>query len=177
MEKMFTLRFWGSFLVLALFVAGALTLMRDHTSAHASTKSVIVSSSGLKLATLFEGLPRDPRYSVEDILATRRALPRCGKKQSTLQDDEKASVLQSILSRAKGSLQSLFGNTVVYAQCFITQCGGTGWVSFTDSCNTGEDCSGDYNNVTTDANSDLGEHQVSTHCGGIPACGCESQTC
>lgn len=75
------LRPFGSFLILASLLTGALTVIRHHASAHNSIKSVVVSSEGQKLTTLFEGLSPDPRYSVKDILATRRALPRCGKNR------------------------------------------------------------------------------------------------
>ncbi len=177
MKKALSLPPFGSFLTLASLLLGALTVIRHHASPHNSIKSVVVSASGQKLTTLFEGLSPDPRYSVKDILATRRALPRCGKKPGTLQSGEKPGAVQSLLSNTRDSLQSFFGNSVVYANCLVTFCGGTGWVQIINSCDTGGRCSGVYEDVTNDGHSDTGFFQDSAHCGSIPQCGCFNLTC
>jgi hypothetical protein len=161
MKRVLSLRLFGSYLVLTSLLIAALALaVRNHSSTQASTKSIIVSSSGQRLATLFEGLPQDQRYSLKDILATRSALPKCGKKP------DKPSLLQT-----------LFGTAVVYAGCPIIECGGNGWINFTDFCNTGGSCSGSYNSTTQDPQSNNGYTAFRTYCGSSPACGCETYSC
>ena len=179
MKKALSLRPFGSFLILASLLIGALTVIRHHAPAHNSIKSVVVSSSGQELTTLFEGLSPDPRYSVKDMLAIRRALPRCGKKPGRLQGGQKSSfVPQSLLINTRDFLQRFFGNSEVYAaNCLITFCGGYGWRQTTNSCDTGGPCSGSYLDVTNDGQSPNGFFQDSSHCGDIPQCGCWNLTC
>jgi hypothetical protein len=82
--------FFGLGLLVALFVAIAAFAVRSHPTQERTVKTVVVSSSGQTLATLFEGSLTDPKFSVKDIIAKGKALPRCGKKteisflQSTL---------------------------------------------------------------------------------------------
>lgn len=160
MQKALGLRLLGWCLVVTSLLTGAVTsVIRNQASVHDSIKSVIVSSSGQRLTTLFEGLPHDPRYSLKDILAARRALPKCGGKPDI------------------PLLQRLFGTAVVYAGCPYVSCGGSGWLNFEDQCNTGGPCSGNYNNTTWDPTSDSGYFGPATHCGTSYACGCETYTC
>jgi hypothetical protein len=179
MKKALRLRPFGSFLILASLLIGALTVIRHYASAHNSINSVVVSSSGQRLSTLFDGLSPDPRYSVKDILAIRRALPQCGEKPGTVQGGEKSSsVPQSLLINTRDFLQRFFGNSEVYAaNCLITFCGGYGWVQIINSCDTGGPCSGTYWDVTNNGHSDNGFFQDSGHCGSKPQCGCENLTC
>jgi hypothetical protein len=164
MKKALSLRLFGSSLVLTSLLVAVLTLaVRNQSSAHNSTKSFIVSPSGQKLTTLFEGSGRDPRYSSKAILASRSALPKCGRKPGTSDIGE--------------VVQRLFGSRIVYATCLITECSGTGWVNHTDYCNTGGGCSGAYYNATTDPSSNFGNFQDRTHCGTNAACGCDLYAC
>lgn len=161
MKKVQRLRLLGSFLVLTALLIGAVrSVTRNHASAHNSIKSSIVSSSGQRLTTLFEGSPRDPRYSSKNILAARRALPQCGRKA------EKPDIVQR-----------LFGSSVVYASCHASYCGGDGWVDHWISCDTGGGCSGIYDYADNDGLSPYGTYQSIFHCGSLPTCGCESPTC
>jgi hypothetical protein len=160
MKKVQSKQLLGLCFVLTLLLIGVVTsVIRSHASAQSSIKSVMFSSSGQRLKTLFEGEPRDPRYSLKDILATRRALPKCGGKQDI------------------SLLQRLFGSSVVYAGCPFGGCGGTGWANFTDFCNTGGPCSGSYNSTTPDPDSSFGSEYDHTYCGSSPACGCVSYAC
>ena len=161
MKKAQRLRLLGSCLVLTLLLIGALTsTIRNRASAHNSINSVIVSSSGQRLATLFEGSPRDPRFSSKTILAARRALPKCGQKAEKLE-----------------IVQRLFGSSVVYANCHPGYCGGDGWVDHYVNCDTGGGCSGIYDYATNDPESPLGTYPSVIHCGSLPECGCASPTC
>jgi hypothetical protein len=169
MKRAQGLRLFGSWLVLTLLLIGALSAIRNHSSAHDSIKSVIVSSSGQRLTTVFEGSQRDPRYSSKAIHTIRRTLRACGKKQ------EQPSVLERLSSSAL--VQHIFGSSVVYAGCLLSECGGDTWVTMNTTCNTGGGCSGTQHEVTTEPGSDLGEFQNTTHCGLYPACGCNSFTC
>ena len=98
MKKALRLGFLGSCLILiSLLMTAVTSVVRNHASAHDSIKSVAVSSSGQRLTTLFEGSPRDPRYSLKDLLAKRRALPpKCGAKPNVVQGSENLSVVQSL---------------------------------------------------------------------------------
>ena len=154
-----------SFLVLGFTFAIGITVGTfDYKSAKSSVRSNVVLSSGQKVATLFDGLPQDPKFSLRTMLAGRAALPRCGKKQGK----EEASIFHRLF------------NSTVHAGgsvCLNTFCGGGGWVEIENSCNTGGPCSGFYTTVTTDPNSDAGFGVSSLHCGTIPACGCVEYTC
>ena len=158
MKKALGLRLLGWCLVLTSLLVGVLTLaIRNHAAAHDSIKSIIVSSSGQKLTTLFEGLPQLPGYSSKDILAARRALPKCGGEP--------------------GILQRLFGSSIVYAGCPFLLCGGSGWINFDDQCDTGGPCSGEYNSTTTDPYSQQGYESNGQYCGTSFACGCVTFPC
>lgn len=138
---------------LAFLLIGTVRLgMRNQAPTHDSIKLVVVSSSGQRLTTLFDGIPPDPRYSVKDILAKRRSLPRCG--------DTKPGTLRGAYDKATSFFQNQFVGSTVYASCLITFCGGSGWVDYIDSCNTAS-----------------GIFQDQTHCGSAPECGCEILTC
>jgi hypothetical protein len=146
--------FYGLGLLVALFVAIAVFAVRSHPTRETTVKTVVVSPSGQTLATLFEGSVTDSKFSAKDIIAKSEALPRCGKKKEL-------SLLQSTL-----------GPRVVYAApppCPFCDCGGSG---FENSCNTGIDCSGSYNNVQNNPTSDSGYFCPHSHCGSIPECGC-----
>lgn len=161
MKKAWALGFLGFCLAsTVLLEVSVKSTTRKHASANTLIRSVVVSSSGQRLTSLLQGSPRDPRYSAKAILASRQDLPKCDKKpeQPTM-------------------LQSFFGSSVVHATCFITDCGGTGWVDHIDTCNTGGGCSGTYHNATTEPDSDLGNFQDRTHCGSLPECGCELLVC
>jgi hypothetical protein len=96
--------------LIATLVVGTVALgTRSHaTKRGLKTTVVVVSSSGERLTTLFDGSRVDPKYSIKNILAKRRALPKCGQKA------------------APSVLNSLFGPSVVYANCFNCSCGGEG---------------------------------------------------
>lgn len=152
----------GLALAFLMIGVGALAI-RNHAPTRNSVETTIVSSSGQRIATFFDGLPHSPKSSLKTLLAARSALPKCGKKQ------EKA-----------GIYQRLFSSPVVHAGggiCLDTFCGGTGWVQFNDSCNTGGPCSGNYIRVTYDGQSSAGFAEFSEHCGTIAACGCFELTC
>jgi hypothetical protein len=171
MNKVPSCRVVGSCLVLTSLLTVVLTLaVRSHgSSAYVSTKSLVVSSSGHKLTTLFDESDRDPRYSSKAIHAIRRTLRACGKKQ------EQPSVLERLSSNTV--VQHIFGSSVVYAGCLRSQCGGDGWITMNTTCNTGAGCSGTQHFVTTEPGSDLGEFQDTSHCGLSGACGCNNFTC
>jgi hypothetical protein len=87
--------FYCSGLALAFLMLGiGALIIRNHVPTRDSVESTIVSSSGQKLTTFFDGLPDSPKFSLKAILAARRALPRCGKKQ------EKAGIYQRLFSAA-----------------------------------------------------------------------------
>jgi hypothetical protein len=157
-RKTKSLRLLGLCLVLTSLVVGAvITATRKHAQASDSIQTVAVSSSGERLTTLFEGLPRDPRYSLRDILASRRALPKCSGKP--------------------GILDRLFGSAVVHAGCPYLDCAGSGWTDMDTNCDTGGGCSGTHYFITTDPTSDSGYFGDHTHCGSLPECGCNLFSC
>jgi hypothetical protein len=167
MRRASGLQLLGLGLLVFLLVGGVASVIRNHVSTQGSVKSTIVSSSGENLAVLFEGLPKNPKYSLKAIMKVRRTQQRCGQKQEV-------GTLQRIYQR-------LFGTPVVLAKpilnCFQTACGGTGWVQETSSCNTGGSCRGTYLTVTFDGSSDDGFFSGTGHCGLSGACGCEEFTC
>jgi hypothetical protein len=145
--------------ILTALSTATILRLQSHAMRHGSVKSVVVSSSGQILTTLFEGSRTDPKFSVRNILAKNSALPRCGQKTET------------------PLLQSIFGPSVVYAICLLCECGGQGWMNFTDNCDTGGGCSGSYNNIRFVPDSPLGYMCLRSYCGSIPECGCEYTTC
>ncbi len=167
MKRALGLRLLGLGLVVVFLLVGVASVIR-HASTQGSAKSTIVSSSGQGLATLFDGLPRNPKYSLKTISDIRRTLPRCGQKQE-------AGIFQRIYQR-------LFGSSVVFAKpilnCLPSSCGGTGWTQTHPMCNTGGGCSGSYDSVTYDGMSDFGFFGLGNlHCGESAACGCDDFTC
>jgi hypothetical protein len=154
--------FFGLGLLVALFVAIAAFAVRSHPTKERTVTTVVVSPSGQTLATLFEGSLTDTKFSVKDIIAKGKALPRCGKKTEI-------SLLQSTLTPS-----------VVYAApppCPFCDCGGSGFQNFVDSCDTGLNCSGSYNNIQNNPSSDSGYFCPHSHCGSLPECGCVFLTC
>jgi hypothetical protein len=167
------LRLLGLGLVLVFLLVGVASVIHHmSTSTQGSAKSTIVSSSGQNLAALFDGLPRNPKYSLKTISDMRRKLPRCGQKQEV-------GIFQRIYQR-------LFGSSVVFAKptqpnllfiCIYTDCGGTGWAQFTDYCDTGKPCSGMCESVDYVGGTNMGFYSLGLHCGGNDACGCIENTC
>jgi len=155
-------RWWFSLLALGLMAALTMVVAifaRKSKETHPPIKTVVVSSSGQNLVTLFDGSPVDRKFSAKSIIAKNAELPRCGQHNQ-------ASLLQSI-----------FGPGVVYANCLLCSCGGSGWMTWEDNCNFGYPCSGNYDNVRGDPGSPLGYLCLSTHCGLYSACGCDYDTC
>jgi hypothetical protein len=141
-----------------LIVIVVFAVFRNHRLHNRAISTAIVSSSGQRLNDFFEGTKPDPRYSLGRIQAVRRAVPVCGKKNSS-------------------SLRSLFEITTVYAACPPSNCNGEGWIEFQDECNTGGSCSGMYTNTEPDPMSPDGFLDPGNHCGRIPQCGCITVTC
>ena len=102
MKRAFRLLVLCSSLAPAFLMIGVGALVvRNHASTQDSVKSTIISSSGQKLTTFYEGLPRSPKFALKGILAARRALPRCGKKQ------ENAGINQRLFGSAVVSTQAV----------------------------------------------------------------------
>jgi hypothetical protein len=82
-------------------------------------RTVVISSPGQPLATLFEGSRIDPKCSAKTIIAKNAALPKCG-------EHKKASLLHSI-----------FGPGLVYANYLLCSYGGSEWIAWEDNYNFG----------------------------------------
>jgi hypothetical protein len=74
-------------------------------------------------------------------------------------------------------LLTSLGCLVVYAGFPYVECGGSGWIDFQDSCNTGGPCHGNYNSTTTDPFSSFGYTSFGTHCQTVSACGYITYAC
>lgn len=148
------------FLFLLATKAGYPPLLRS-LPRHA-TSIVILSSSGERLPSLFEGLPRNPLYSLDRI---QPRTPPCAKANS--------------LSRLP--IFRLLASTPVHAcgTCEITgDCTGRYWQDVTLYCNTGGGCSGSYSyTVPYGSEGDLGTTRTGGSCDGCSECGCAEFTC
>lgn len=99
---------------------------RGEPSATKPTRIVTVSESGQVLTAFFEGVPRNPLYSLEQMAAVSRRQSMC----------------REINSAPTGIFGRLFSIGTVYA-CGAANCGGSGWQEHETDCNFGY-CSGSY---------------------------------
>ena len=164
-----SLRLFGISFFLALSVGALfnLVLPRIGSTRRLPARIVVVSSSGQRIATLFEGLQPNPAYSLSRILAVNDQIRRCGSTNSRAEP---------------GMLGRVFGGSVVYAQASCDPsdaCLGNHWVDRSANCNTGGSCSGSYNTTWHDPyqNDGRGFYYTGANCESIPQCGCVSETC
>ena len=149
-----------SFLLLLVVRAGYIPRTFHRPPGHVAT-TVVDSSSGLRLASLFEGQPHDPRLALEHVQP--RPIP-CSKAES------------------RAELPVLAGTTVhACGTCLPTDgCLGKNWMQGTAFCNTGGGCSGSYEFAQPDpfhASPEVGFMRDGTACGGCSECGCAEPTC
>lgn len=139
---------------------------RIQRKAPSAESIVMVLPSGQKLASFFEGLPKNSLYSLESMAAKNREMQRCRQVTST---DE------------VGFWKRFIALPTVHAQCGSPlSCSGSYWIDYFDSCNTGGPCSGGYWNATIDyieGNQCTGAANDGGHCGSICQCGLQVSTC
>lgn len=154
-------------LVAVVLVAIAGTATLRHPQVKHSERIMLVSQSGQKIQSLFDGLPHVPAYSLKQIdLANKKGRPSGSCKLG-------GPAKQSALGR-------LFGVPVVYAQsCFPGLCGGSHWSLMATSCNTGGPCNGRQFTAVFDPMADpcQGFAPDSSHCGDDCACGQNDSIC
>jgi hypothetical protein len=122
---------------------------------------LVVSPSGERLISLFEGRPHDPLLALERVQA--RPTP-CSKAES----HTKLPVLAGTTVHACGTCQPIDG------------CLGKNWLEESTSCNTGGGCSGSYELAEPDplrGSPNVGWTRDGTACGGCSECGCAEPTC
>lgn len=144
-------------------MAGAASF--HHQQLKHSKRVVLVSQSGEKIPSLFDGLPHVPAYSLKQIDLMEKNRPERCKAGGTAK--------QSALGR-------LFGTPVVYASnCFPGLCGGTQWTLVVDNCDTGGPCNGQHYIAQPDPSGDpcTGFAPNSGHCGTDCACGQSDSLC
>jgi hypothetical protein len=160
------LQLFGTFIIVILVSTSIVkSVPQVHSPRSERAGVVIISTSGQKLATLFDGLPHNPRFSLDRIVASNRQRSKCGQGASK----------PDIMGR-------LFGGVTVYAfSCPDNNgnCQGNGWVQYTNYCNTGGPCSGSYQDTRNDPYEGdcYGFSYDGTYCGTAPTCGCQNYQC
>lgn len=154
-------------LVLCLLIPKSSTLvLRIQQLRYGAATSVILSSSGQRLSSLFQDLPHIPRFSLKEMHKADGRTYQCGIRNKN----------------DSAAFTSFFKSPVVYAQGFHCpdwngNCNGTDWQDSDNFCNTGGPCFGAYNDTVTGGPICNGFTYDGTFCGSIPECGCVNYAC